>query len=183
MFNHYDQIKVITFIKSLLNHVMKYIKCICCFIILLGCDFTAPKKEQLTDLEKNQLKAVYLDLNAKKIDFTEFKGKKIVINYWATWCKPCIEKMPDLLKVQEVLESYNYVFLLASDEEITKITNFINRRNYNFSFIKSEAPNETLGIYSLPTTFIFNEDGKMIEKIVGSVGWESDQMIEKLKVL
>ena len=91
--------------------------------------------------------------------------------------------MPDLLKVQEVLESYNYVFLLASDEEITKITNFINRRNYNFSFIKSEAPNETLGIYSLPTTFIFNEDGKMIEKIVGSVGWESDQMIEKLKVL
>lgn len=181
--HYYDQIKVITFIDNLVNYIMKYFKFICCLIIFLGCDFLPQKKEQLTDLEKNQLKAVYLDLNAKKIDFKEFKGKRILINYWATWCKPCVEKMPDLLEVQKVLEAYNYVFLLASDEEITKIISFKNRRNYNFTFIKSQAPNETLGIYSLPTTFVFNEDGKMIEKIVGSVGREFDQMIEKLKVL
>lgn len=162
---------------------MRNIGFISCLILFLGCNLSTSKNKKSTDLESNHTKAVYLNLNAEKVDFTAFKGKKVLINYWATWCKPCIKEMPALLKAQEILKTHNYVFLLASDEEMTKISSFENDKKYNFTFLKSVSSIESLGIYSLPTAFVFNEQGKKIETIVGSVLWDSKQMIHKLKML
>jgi|TARA_B110000967_G_scaffold172625_1_gene183760 thiol-disulfide isomerase/thioredoxin len=152
-------------------------------IFFFGCNSGLPQKEKLSDIESMQLKTSFVDLKNQKVDLTSYKGKKIIINYWATWCKPCIMEMPGLTRAQEILKNHNYTFLLVSDERISKISKFKNDKKYNFNFLKSVGSNESLGIYSLPTAYIFNEKGIKIETIVGTIVWDSEQMIKKLKTL
>tara|TARA_R110000787_G_scaffold204931_1_gene315414 strand:+ start:6506 stop:6982 length:477 start_codon:yes stop_codon:yes gene_type:complete len=158
---------------------MRRIAVVFLLILFFGCDSSV----KLTDLQLNQEKASYVNLNNEKVDFTSFKGKKIILNYWATWCSPCIEEMPSLLKAQEILKDHGYIFLLASDEDIVKISIFKNSKKYNFTFLKSFGATEKLGIYMMPITFIFNEEGKKIETITGATIWDSEEMIKKLKEL
>jgi thiol-disulfide isomerase/thioredoxin len=139
------------------------------------------QSKKASDLEYIQLKTSLVDLNQNKVNLTSFKGKKVVINYWATWCSPCIKEMPELKRAEEILQNYNYIFLLVSDETISKISAFKNEKKIDFNFLKSVNSNEINGIYSLPTTYIFDENGKKVETFVGVVAWDSQRIINKLK--
>ena len=155
---------------------------LCCFL-LLGCTLANKNNENLSDLESLQFKTSFLDLYEKEIDLSVFKEGKIVVSYWATWCGPCIKEMPSIKRAEKILEDYGYTFLLVSDETITKISKFKNERNFDFNFLKSSKSFETLGVYSMPTSYIFDENGKIIETIVGAIEWDSEEMINKLKML
>ena len=97
---------------------MKNLVFISCLILFFGCNSSIPQNEKLSDIESMQLKTSFVDLKNKKVDLTSYKGKKIIISHWATWCKPCIVEMPGLTRAQEILKDYNYIFLLVSDERI-----------------------------------------------------------------
>ena len=153
-----------------------------CFL-LLGCNPDIRNNKNVSDLESLQLKTSFVDLSENNLDLSVYKEGKIVINYWATWCRPCIKEMPSLKKAEEILEDYGYTFLLVSDETISKISNFKNDRNFDFNFLKSNKSFETLGVYFMPTTYIFDENGEIIETIVGAIEWDSEEMITKLKML
>ena len=154
-----------------------------CLILFFGCNSSVSQNEKLSDIESMNLKTSFVDLNNKKVNLTSYKGKKVIINYWATWCRPCIEEMPGLTRAQEILKNHNYIFLLVSDEKISRISKFKDDKKYNFNFLKSIESNETLGIYFLPTSHIFNEKGMKIETVVGTIIWDSEQTIKKLKTL
>ncbi len=149
----------------------------------MGCNPDITNNKKVSDLESLQLKTSFLDLSENNLDLSVYKEGKIVINYWATWCRPCIKEMPSLKRAEEILEDYGYTFLLVSDETISKISKFKNDRNFDFNFLKSIKSFETLGIYSMPTSYIFDENGKLIETIVGAIEWDSEEMINKLKTL
>ncbi len=154
-----------------------------CCVLFLGCDTVINNNKNISDLEFLQLKTSFVDLYENNLDLSVYKGNKIVINYWATWCGPCIKEMPSIKRAEEILEDYGYTFLLISDETISKISKFKNDRNLDFNFVKSIESYESLGIYSMPTSFIFDENGKKIETIVGAIEWDSEEMINKLKTL
>ena len=99
------------------------------------------------------------------------------ISYWATWCAPCIKEMPSMKRAEEILEDYGYTFLLVSDETIDKISNFKNEMNFDLKFLKSNKSFESLGVYAMPTSYIFDENGKIVETIVGVVEWDSEEII------
>jgi peroxiredoxin len=91
--------------------------------------------------------------------------------------------MPSLKRAEKILKDYGYTFLLVSDETISKISRFKEKMNFDFNFLKSSKSFETLGIYSMPTSYIFDETGKIVETIVGAIEWDSVEMINKLKML
>ena len=150
---------------------------------MLGCNTGITNNKNVSDLESLQLKTSFVDLYENNLDLSVYKGKRIVINYWATWCGPCIKEMPTIKRAEEILEDYGYIFLLVSDETISKISKFKNDRNFDLNFLRSIESYETLGIYSMPTSYIFDENGKIIETIVGAIEWDSEEMINKLKIL
>ena len=154
-----------------------------CYVLFLGCNTGITNNKNVSDLESLQLKTSFVDLYENNLDLSVYKGKRIVINYWATWCGPCIKEIPSIKRAEEILEDYGYTFLLVSDETISEISNFKNYSNFNFNFLKSIESYETLGIYSIPTSYIFDENGKIIETIVGAIEWDSEEMINKLKIL
>ena len=162
---------------------MKNFIIICCITLLVGCSSSTPQNSNSYASNSIQSSSIYIDLNNNEVYLSSFRGKKILINYWATWCGSCIQEMPSLLKAQELLKDENYIFLLVSDESIKKISRFKNRKKFNFTYLKSSVSLGSMGIYSLPTTYIFNEKGEKVKKIVGAVDWNSNRMIKKLKSL
>jgi thiol-disulfide isomerase/thioredoxin len=151
--------------------------------LLISCNSKITNDKSFTDLEYLQHKTSFLDLHENTLDLSLFKERKIVISYWATWCGPCIKEMPSIKRAEKILEEHGYTFLLISDETISKISKFKNERNFDFNFLKSSKSFETLGVYSMPTSYIFDENGNIIETIVGAIEWDSEEMITKLKML
>ena len=152
-----------------------------CYYLTIGCNLVI--NSNISDLDSLQLKSSFFDLEENNLDLSEFNNGKVIISYWATWCAPCIKEMPSIKRAEEILEEYGYTFLLVSDETISKISNFKNEMNFDLNFLKSNKSFETLGVYAMPTSFIFNENGEIIETIVGVVEWDSEEIINKLKRL
>lgn len=157
-----------------------------CFALFVGCKET-PKK----DIETNPLEAVvqevatpqstFEDLEGNPIELSDYKGKRVFLNYWATWCRPCIEEMPAIEKLQTVLEKENYVFLLASDQSTVKIEKFKAARDFDFKYIKFNGALAEQQITALPVTLIYNELGERIKRFDGGEEWDTPEMIQQLK--
>lgn len=150
---------------------MKKLIFYCFIVVFMGCQGTSTKKNATT----------IVDLNGKEVQLSDFKGKRILVNYWATWCGPCIKEMPALARAEQILKENNYVFLLITDESIEEILTFKSSINNDFNFLKLNGSIESLGVYALPTTFVYNEKGEKIKEIVGAVIWDSNEMITSLK--
>ena len=158
-------------------------------ILLTGLSCKHIAKEQVERSVDVHVKGVvepastFIDMDGKSVELSDFKGKRILLNYWATWCRPCIEEMPNLLNAQEVLRAENYVFLLASDQSLEKIKAFKAKKQYDFTFLKFAGSLAEMQINALPATFIYNESGKIVHRIDGATEWDSPKILDKLKAL
>lgn len=119
------------------------------------------------------------DLKSKSIDPKQYERKTIFLNFWATWCKPCIAEMPSIQKAQELLKDKEVVFLLASSESIEEISSFREAHNYKFSFTRVEN-SEEMNIQGLPTTFIFDPTGQLDFAEMGSRKWDDKSNIDMI---
>lgn len=126
--------------------------------ILFGCKDPEIQKVKLTELD------------GREIDLSEFKGKVVFINYWATWCGPCIKEMPSIELAQNSLKDKEVVFLLASNEDIDEIEEFKDRKSYNFHYVRL-LNMEELKMQALPTTHIYDKDGSLMFSETGARDW------------
>ena len=112
------------------------------------------------------------DLKGQSVNMDQYKGKVLFVNFWATWCKPCLQEMPSIQKAIKTLgnESINYLF--ASDEDAAQIEAFKNGHDYTFNYVRVENLS-VLNIMALPTTFIFNKDGKLVFSESGYKQWNN----------
>ncbi|OSZ77096.1 hypothetical protein CAP36_11805 [Chitinophagaceae bacterium IBVUCB2] len=126
--------------------------------------------EESMTMDKVRLK----DLKENAINMGEYKGKTVFINFWATWCRPCLEEMPSIQAAINKLKNESIVFLFASDEASEDIENFKTSHSYNFNFVKVENLEE-LNIMTLPTTYIFDQKGKLVFSEMGYKKWDDIQ--------
>lgn len=152
------------------------------FIGLISCNNTGNEKDKDEQVVTNFVasetdKIILSGLDSKPIDLNQYKGKTLFINFWATWCKPCIEEMPSIQKMQEKLKDENIVYLFASDETLEQIEKFKQKYAYPFHFVKAENM-ESLNIMALPTTYIFNPAGKLVFSEMGYRNWTDKSNID-----
>ena len=152
-----------------------------CITVLLICGIMSCKdkvKNSPVASGKIEIDRVKLtDMNSKPIDMGQSHGKTLFINFWATWCKPCLEEMPSIKKAKDILKNENIVFLLASDETAEQILQFEKEHNYGFNYVRVQNPEE-LNVMALPTTFIFNPDGKLVFNEMGYRQWDDKNNID-----
>jgi thiol-disulfide isomerase/thioredoxin len=151
---------------------MKHIYIFFLIGLLTQCS-TSDKKSDSNDRDD----IVLTDLSGKTLDLDSHKGKVVFINFWATWCKPCIQEMPTLAIAQEKFKNENIVFLFASNEEPDQIEKFQKKHPYNFDYVRVENL-EALNIQALPTTYIFDSEGKLKFSEAGLRAWDSVENIE-----
>lgn len=139
------------------------------------------KEKTSSNTEENQVigKIALKDLNHHVINLKEYKGKTIFINFWATWCKPCLQEMPSIQQAQELLKNEDIVFLFATDEAVEQIEKFKTNHQYPFHYVRAENM-EALNIMALPTTYIFNAEGKLVFSEMGFRKWDDKDNIDLL---
>lgn len=158
-------------------------------VILIGSLFSCQREKNLPPSDdakasqsgsKEISNGQYEDLEGNPIQLSDYKGKKILLHFWATWCRPCIEEMPSLTRVQPLLEKENYLILLVSEESVDEIKAFQKRRDPGLTLLRYSEALSQLNIYALPTTYVLNEDGEKIKEISGRMDWDSEQTISEL---
>ena len=110
----------------------------------------------------------FTDINGNLIDQKTLLEKPLVINYWATWCKPCIEEMPVFETLSKKYKG-KITFLFVTDEEQSKIVNFNKRKKFNLFFARSSENLSKIGISVRPTTYFYKKSGKLMVTVVGGL--------------
>lgn len=118
-------------------------------------------------------------LDGEMVELSDFEGKKVILNFWATWCKPCREEMPDLQSIYAERDE-DVVILAVNMDAHNDVKGFIDSYSVAFPVLldKEDEVSDMYQVISLPTTYFINEDGIIVQKHIGQITYE--QLEEEL---
>lgn len=126
-----------------------------------------------------------VSLDGKRTSFEEFKGKVVFLNFFATWCPPCIAEMPGIHELYQDTSSEDIVFIILSrDESVEKTKNFMAKKGYTMPVFMSAGPipSEFEGNV-LPTTYIISPQGQIVSEHRGMADYNNEKVRDFLKEL
>jgi len=120
----------------------------------------------------------------RSVDLAKFRGRVVVLNFWASWCAPCIEEMPSLELMQRELPQVQ-VLGVDSDEEFSTYQSFIAARHVSVLtvFDQAQTSNALYGSFRYPETYIIDKKGVVRRKLIGPQDFTSADIIDYLKKL
>lgn len=121
------------------------------------------------------------NLDGTEFDATDLRGKTVFVNYWASWCGDCLREMPSIELAWHNVDTNNVVFLMISDQPLDDLNNYLMMHPYHMKFVQSGERLQEIGINTLPTTYIYDDEGHEILTKVGSADWADPGIIELLK--
>tara|TARA_A100001037_G_scaffold305049_1_gene343791 strand:- start:1336 stop:1968 length:633 start_codon:yes stop_codon:yes gene_type:complete len=143
----------------------------------------APSSEEMKvttiDFESNMLQFSDLENNISTIQ--NFKGKNLFVNYWATWCNPCLAEMPYMVELYEKYKNEEDIkFLFLSREDLKTIKNYIPKDEnlQKLPIYKIITDDEFFATSGIPTTFIIDSTGEVIVKDVGTAFWNDESVFK-----
>ncbi|HEY7095143.1 MAG TPA: TlpA disulfide reductase family protein [Terriglobales bacterium] len=122
----------------------------------------------------------------RKVSLNELKGKIVVLNFWATWCPPCIEEMPSLVRMQQQLRPKGVeVLAISIDVDEAAYHKFVKEHGVDLLTVRDpDQKSSTLyGSYKWPETYIIDRDGILRRKFVGPVDWNTPEITDFLNKL
>ena len=127
----------------------------------------------------------FLDTKNAQLDLKDFKGKLILLNFWATWCAPCKEEMPslDLLQSNKNLKNLKIFPINVGKDNIEKASNFfkdLKIKNLDVYFDSPVTLAKKFSLRGIPTSILLNKDGLEFARIVGSIDFEDKKFIKWL---
>lgn len=134
----------------------------------------------VTNNQTEESFSILSDLEGKSFDLNLYEGNVIILNIWATWCKPCIAEFESLEKVREKFKDKNIKIVAVSNEDLKLINSFLDKRNFNLEFIKLNGDLSYFNAYSLPTTVVFDKNGDESFRLTGGVDFNTNNFIEKI---
>lgn len=128
------------------------------------------------------------DLYGKKLSIEEYKGKLIIVNFWASWCNPCIEEFPSLLRLIEEMKGELILVALSADSSEEEARKFLSLFKFNPNWVKvgwdrNMEIAQMFGTEVLPESYIVGKDFRLKRKIIGVENWSSPQALEFFKYL
>ena len=136
----------------------------------------------MLSLTKATLDLKLMDADGKTRSLKEFKGKVIFLNFWATWCPPCIAEMPSIDKLHERMGNEVAFILLSQDQDFNKAIEFNKQKEYDLP-IYTPTGNipKMYQSTAIPTTYIINVDGYLVLTHKGMADYDKDEFREFLK--
>jgi peroxiredoxin len=122
--------------------------------------------------------------SGKKLTRSDFNGKLLVLNFWATWCPPCIEEMPSLNEFARQFQKEGVVVLGVSiDQNEPAYRRFLQQNRLAFEVARDPEADiaAEYGTFKWPETYIINTEGKVVEKHVGGRNWSDPALIASIR--
>ena len=120
----------------------------------------------------------------RKISTSDFGGKVLLVNFWATWCPPCINELPSLNQMAAELKGSGVVVLgISVDKDKVAYDKFLKKVKLNFETSRDPAADisSEYGTFKYPETYVINRDGKVLEKFIADQPWTDPAIIARLK--
>jgi cytochrome c biogenesis protein CcmG, thiol:disulfide interchange protein DsbE len=119
----------------------------------------------------------------RKISLEEFRGKVVVLNFWATWCPPCIEELPSLVQMQQRMKSKGVeVLAISVDADQSAYQDFLKQHNVNLLTVRDaeQRSNNLYGTFKFPETYIIDRQGVLRRKFIGAIDWGTPEILDYL---
>ena len=162
-------------------------------LILFTFFITSTFANELPDLKnlvvhknpKTYSNVIFLDNADKEINIQNLDSQLIILNFWATWCAPCVEEMPslDLLQSDIRLNNLKIFPINIGQEDLLKSVNFFKElkiKNLDIYFDPTINLAQKFSLRGIPTTILFNKEGKEFARIIGSIDFKDQKFIEWL---
>lgn len=139
-----------------------------------------PPSKQSTN---SQFNISFRDTSGNIVNTADLKGKVIFVNFWATWCPPCIAEMPSVNELyNQFKNNHNVAFILIDvDNNYPKAKNFLQKNNYNLPWysLTSQVPDNLMD-GTIPTTLVFNKSGKLVYQHSGVADYNNSKFVSFL---
>ncbi len=127
-----------------------------------------------------------LQNSSKTVALHDFRGKVVVLNFWATWCPPCVEEMPSLVQLQSRLKDRGVEVLAVSvDVDENAYKNFLRDHRVDLLAVRDpdQKSNALYGTFQFPETYVIDRDGKVRRKFIGPIDWSQPEIVSYLSKL
>ena len=159
------------------------------FIFLITNSFASESADIKNLVINNELKKydeiTFLDDKNNQLYLDSFRGKLVLLNFWATWCAPCKKEMPslDVLQVNKKLDNIKIFPINIGQDNLDKSLQFFNNleiKNLEIYFDSSITLAKKFGLRGIPTSILFNKDGYEFARIIGSIDFQDEKFIDWL---
>jgi cytochrome c biogenesis protein CcmG, thiol:disulfide interchange protein DsbE len=119
----------------------------------------------------------------RTVTLSQLKGQVVVLNFWATWCPPCIEEMPSLVEMQQRMKLKGVTVLAVSvDVDESNYRRFLQEHNVDLLAVRDagQKSNALYGTFKFPETYVIDRNGVVRRKFIGAVDWTEPDVIEYL---
>jgi thiol-disulfide isomerase/thioredoxin len=153
---------------------------------VLANDVSEIKNIIIHKVPKTHNNVIFLDKKDNKINIKNFDRNLIILNFWATWCKPCEKEMPSLDRLQADLKLINLkIFPINIGKEnkikVNKFFNDLNIKNFEPYFDSSTTLAKKFSLRGVPTSILIDKNGQEFSRIMGSIDFDDKKFIDWLK--
>jgi thiol-disulfide isomerase/thioredoxin len=122
----------------------------------------------------------FRDAAGKEVTLADFRGRVVLVNFWATWCAPCIHEMPSLDRLQAEMGSKDFTVLAINVDRtgVKAATPFLEKHGWKNLAINVDdkmALARAFGVQGMPSTFLVDRDGRIVGTLAGGAEWDSDE--------
>jgi peroxiredoxin len=118
-----------------------------------------------------------------KITLSQFRGQVVVLNFWATWCPPCVEEMPSLVEMQRRMKAKGVtVVAVSTDVDESAYRQFLKTHGVNLVTVRDpdQKSNALYGTFKFPETYVIDRNGVIRRKFIGAVDWTEPEITDFL---
>lgn len=128
------------------------------------------------------------DIEGKPVTLSAYKGRVVLLNFWAAWCPPCRAEMPSMEKLNRRLKDKGLVVLAVSvDRSLSPVRDFLKNTPVSFPVLadddKQQVARSLYKVFTIPTTFIIDRNGVVVDRYFGEQDWTKPETIKKIEAL
>lgn len=125
------------------------------------------------------------DIDGRRYDASELVGKVVVINFWSTWCRPCLHELPAIDRLAKTLGDRGQVLAVAVGDSIEAVRAYRERSGLSIPLIADEDKTlaDQWSVIAVPSTFVLDPSGRITLRVVGEYDWRSQTLIERIRRL
>lgn len=127
------------------------------------------------------------DLNGYQVSLSSFKGKVVLLNFWATWCPPCRDEIPSMNKLSQQMKNKKFIILAVStDRAVVDVKDFIKKHPMNFPVLVDYNLSVSKSLYKIfmvPTSLLIDKNGVIVDKYFGEQDWTDPEIVQQIETL
>ena len=127
------------------------------------------------------------DINGKMVSLSDYEGKVVLVNIWATWCPSCVDEMPSMERLYQKLKGENFEILALSIDSLglNAVAPFMKKHKLTFPVLIDSEGTVSIAYRTtgVPESFIIDKDGILVKKIIGSIDWTNPGVLRYFHIL